>query len=656
MTREKSDLKEIRKILVPREQFRPFPKYDEREAWESLPEAAKEPYLSAERELLDFESSALTAVKYMSFYRTGMGAPYQQLAGARRETLLKCMLCECMEHRGKFLDKIVDLVWAICEETSWIDPHHNNHMHDHMLTGIIKNPLPDVRDSCFVDLVAGNTSSLLAWVYYFLKEPLDEITPMICERIEYEIHRRIVVPFMTHDDLTWFGFYGHKINNWNPWILSNILCADLICVKDPDLRAKFFSRALDKLDIYIRQIPEDGGCDEGPGYWFAAGATLYDALCVVRAGTGGKLDFFGEPLVRRVGEFIAKAHLFGERFANFADNGPRMQADCRTLCRFGRDTGSDFLLSFALSQPHKDNYVLSFGHIARGLWNLFLGEHLPEPDRPFESGCFWLPKTEVYFGRDLKNEMQLAMKGGFNNESHNHNDLGHFILLWKGEPVFPDLGNLPYTAKTFSPYRYDIWILTSAWHSCASVNGYDQHAGDEFKAQILEYREEGDRVFLSMELRGAYVPEAGIESYVRGFVFDRASQKLTVTDTFLLREATADVESHFVTIAGPKPEEGLVRIPVGEVECLLRYDPASVRAELDSHDLEVAKKGWNAERAWRVVLRPKAAAKEHVLRAEISMKSSSLSSSRNSGWKHARLFTAAERSAMGGAVVGTLLK
>ncbi len=624
MTREKSNLKEIRRILVPREQFHPFPKYDERDAWEALPAAFRERFLSKEQELLSFDSPALNAVKYMDFYRTGSYDAYQSVAYARRTALLGCLMAECIEHRGRYLDKIVDLVWAICEETSWISPGANNHMHDHMLTGIVKNALPDVHDSCFVDLITGNTASVLAWVYYFLKEPLDEITPMVCERIEYEIYRRIYIPFMTHDDLTWFGFYGHKINNWIPWILNNILCADLICVKDPDERAKFFARALEKLDIYIGAVPPDGGCDEGPGYWYAAGAALYDVLCVIREGTGGQLSFFSETLIRNVGEYIAKAHLCGKRFANFADNSPEMKADCRVLYRFGRDIGSGMLVSFALSQPYRDDLSLEVGFLARGLWNLFSGEHLPEPEKPFIPGCWWFPDTQTFFGRDRKNEMQLAMKGGFNNESHNHNDLGHFILLWKGEPVFPDLGCLPYRARTFSPYRYEIWILTSAWHSCATVNGYGQHDGDNFRAKVLGYRDDGDTVALTMELKGAYVPEAGLESYVREFVFDRSAQKLTVTDTFRLAEETADVESHYITVAEPEVGDGTVRIAAGEDTAILRFDGSSLRAETEHHDLEAVslKEAWAAERCCRILLRPKTAAKEHVIRAEISVERS----------------------------------
>ncbi len=115
------------------------------------------------------------------------------------------------------------------------------------------------------------------------------------------------------------------------------------------------------------------------------------------------------------------------------------------------------------------------------------------------------------------------------------------------------------------------------------------------------------------------MPEAGIESYVREFVFDRAAQKLAVTDTFRLADETADVESHYITIAEPEIGEGIVRIAVGEDTAVLRFDAGTAAGSKESHELEVAAKNWGAENVWRTVLRPKNAAKEHVLRAEIFM-------------------------------------
>jgi hypothetical protein len=44
----------------------------------------------------------------------------------------------------------------------------------------------------------------------------------------------------------------------------------------------------------------------------------------------------------------------------------------------------------------------------------------------------------------------MAIKGGNNGESHNHNDVGSFIIYTDGEPLFIDPGVGEYTAKTFS--------------------------------------------------------------------------------------------------------------------------------------------------------------------------------------------------------------
>jgi hypothetical protein len=43
----------------------------------------------------------------------------------------------------------------------------------------------------------------------------------------------------------------------------------------------------------------------------------------------------------------------------------------------------------------------------------------------------WLPETRVMVACDAAGSSQgyyPAIKGGHNNESHNHNDVGHFII------------------------------------------------------------------------------------------------------------------------------------------------------------------------------------------------------------------------------------
>ena len=47
----------------------------------------------------------------------------------------------------------------------------------------------------YIDLFAAETAALLAWVYYFLKGPLDRQSQAVCRRIETEVKHRILDPY-----------------------------------------------------------------------------------------------------------------------------------------------------------------------------------------------------------------------------------------------------------------------------------------------------------------------------------------------------------------------------------------------------------------------------------------------------------------------------
>ncbi len=68
----------------------------------------------------------------------------------------------------------------------------------------------------------------------------------------------------------------------------------------------------------------------------------------------------------------------------------------------------------------------------------------------------------------------LACKGGHNAESHNHNDIGSFIVYCDGMPILINPGVEFYTAKTFSAARYEIWTMQSSYHNLPEINGFMQ--------------------------------------------------------------------------------------------------------------------------------------------------------------------------------------
>ena len=100
------------------------------------------------------------------------------------------------------------------------------------------------------------------------------------------------------------------MNNWDPWISSNWLTSALLVEPDAERRRAAVGKILRCLDNFMNGYADDGGCDEGPGYWGRAAASLFDCLELLHAATAGQCNGFTLPLVARDGAlYLPRAHL-----------------------------------------------------------------------------------------------------------------------------------------------------------------------------------------------------------------------------------------------------------------------------------------------------------------------------------------------------------
>src|SRR2546430_13970641 len=96
--------------------------------------------------------------------------------------------------------------------------------------------------------------------------------------------------------------------------------------------------------------------------------------------------------------------------------------------------------------------------------------------------------------------LYLSAWAGHNAQSHNHNDVGNFIVYGDGTPVLIGVGVETYSAKTFSAQRYEIWTMQSAYHNLPTINGIMQGAGREFQAKDVSFGETANRVTFSADI------------------------------------------------------------------------------------------------------------------------------------------------------------
>ena len=243
--------------------FEPYAPAKDRAAWEKVDIMVKEAAIQEAEANMGYAYPMLPATKYMEFCRIGDRKMYEDLYFARRRMLNVFTMAECAEHKGRFLDDIINGVMAICEETGWQIPAHNHYLNTEVFC------LPD-RSTPVIDLFAAETAELLSMVSYLLKEELDGISPMVTKRIHDEVGERILIPYLS-DKFHWMGGWNGPINNWTPWITQNVLIALYSREDLTDHQKKLILyQATKSLDYFLDTYGEDGCCNEGAGYYHAA--------------------------------------------------------------------------------------------------------------------------------------------------------------------------------------------------------------------------------------------------------------------------------------------------------------------------------------------------------------------------------------------------
>jgi hypothetical protein len=187
--------------------------------------------------------------------------------------------------------------------------------------------------------------------------------------------------------------------------------------------------------------------------------------------------------------------------------------------------------------------------------------------------------------------LYLAAKGGHNAESHNHNDVGNFIVYMNGRPAIIDIGVETYTRKTFSAERYEIWTMQSAYHNLPTINGVMQHEGEQYAAKDVSYKQGRSNARLSLDIAGAYPPEAGVDSWKREIRLDRGKE-VRVSDSYKLNKPADSIMLTLMTPCAVE-EAGAGRLVLSEpsagesgFKLTVSYDSNKLKPELENITVE----------------------------------------------------------------------
>ena len=574
---------DLAKVLITDNSWNKLPGYKERQFWQGLPANIRQEYIKRAEGYLDYNWPVVKATDYLEFIRSGDRR--QQVYSACSNALTSLVMGELVEAKGRFIDQIINAVWYYSEQTWW-------GWSAHLSPQKAGSGLPDVNDP-IVDLGVGEVTSNLSWTYYLFKEEFDKVHPLISKRLFQELNNKSLTPYFVRDDFGYMGFKGGRPNNWNPWVNYNMLTSFLLIETDPVKKVAEVQKILNSLDKFINGYSDDGGCDEGPSYWGAAGALLYENLEIMKNVTNGKFDVFEDPLIQNMGKYFYKVNIHAPYFINFADADATTGGSPSIVYRYGKAINDPTMQKFGayLARLGKWGEGPIGGKIGDQIKNLgLINEIRNSESEEALVADFWFPDTEVAGARDKAgsyNGFFFGAKGGFNAESHNHNDIGSCLMYFDGKPCLIDVGREEYVAKTFSSRRYEIWTMQSGYHNLPAVNGTDQMQGAEYKAKNSTFTANAKSATFSTEIAGAYTKDAKVKSWIRSYTLNRG-KSFVINDKFELSEVVPGkvTSSNLITyckVTEVKP--GLLKFEGDGFVLNMTYNPKTVKPVIEFKEI-----------------------------------------------------------------------
>ena len=490
----------------------------DRKAWENL--AHKESFeavIPEAEQLIQKPIPEQPDDLYLDFSRTGNRSRWQRVSGRRRGRVGTLVLAECLEDKGRFIPAFEEIVRELCSERTWVMPAH-----DRQLVNFNGKSID-------IDLGSSMLACSLATADYLLA---DKLNPEVRRLIRDNLNRRIFQPYrdmvLGKRNKNW---WMTTTNNWNAVCLAGVTGSALAVLDSPHSRAFFIAAAEDYSKNFLKGFTDDGYCSEGLGYWnYGFGYYIMLSEMIYQA-TGSKIDLLQNQKARQAASFGANIEILNGVYPAFADCSISAKPSSRLMYFVSRRLG------FGLRSWEQSDPVSPHGSLYESMMYSFTNS--ASSTRPVQIASpgpgirSWFDKGGVLICRPAPAsscKLAVALKGGHNQEHHNHNDVGSFVVVLADKPLLLDPGGEVYTSRTFSSRRYESNVLNSFGHPVPIVAGKLQRTGRAARGRVVHQAFTDSTDTLVLDISSAYdVPE--LKKLERKFVYSRLGQgSLTVTD------------------------------------------------------------------------------------------------------------------------------
>lgn len=578
------------------EDFYPFPKANHSYWRTEIPVEMRMDYIKNGEGQMDKLWDKIPDSLFFDYYVTGNRENFENASFERRYRLAKLVMAEIMEYKGRFIPAICEGLNYFAEQEFWwgVPAHYTE--------ANLKEK------SQIVDLFNAETASMLAWTLYMLDNEIGRYDKTLPRKISKEIERRMLVPCLTENQ-TW----KQKKDNWLTWISANWLECVLICEYNKMKRTAAINQVKDLLVKFIDAYPDDGYCDEGVNYWDRSAASLFEAYYFLSKDNkdGFSLDKRRWKKMQRMGNYIGTMYIGGTEFVNFSDATASYIPNINILFPFGQHFKDSTMIYLAAYIGKKYDYLkyptilfnqsICPGAFGRELMFLSMFDLFQKTNpRAIPRRNYYFDQSQVMVASTSK--LYVAIKGGNNNENHNHNDIGNFIIYYEGKPVVIDLGKDTYSAQTFSSKRYELFNNRSSYHNVPLINGQEQPWGSNYKATEVKLLQNDTASIFRLNLSEAYPVEANVNLWKRTLWYDIKKNSITLREDYDLKEVNGS--NQIILMCYGKPiliQDGIIGLADNKVK--LTYQPSQMMVKWEQVNIKggVLKQQWGND-VYRITL------------------------------------------------------
>jgi hypothetical protein len=480
---------------------------------------------------------------YVDFYKDGSRKEFEESYFERRKQLTALGLYLQWNNSKDSIDYFQELLWTISNEFSWC-------LAAHLQYG--ENTFGD-EPAKVIDLFSAETAQTLSEIIVIHE---DKIDLLLYNHIKKQIKDRVIDPFINKN---WE--WETATHNWSA-VCGGCIGITALLIENEEKQKLVLNKVERALECYITGFGEDGATLEGIGYW-SYGFGYYIYYKALKNEIYAQDDQEESSKIKAIASFPQSIQISEKVFLPFSDVPPNMVLPSGLVSYLHNKYNIKVPLIEEISAFDFD-HCYRWAHVSRNLW--WTSEEILNKKLTDASSYFQDAKWMVH----RKDKLFFAIKGGNNNEPHNHNDVGSFVAAIDGEIILTDLGAGAYTKGYFGSERYTYNHTRSYWHSVPFINNCEQEEVD-LESTIIKHEINSEYIEFNSELSSVY-PSTKIKNFYRKAKFQNHKGMLTIEDSILGYDII-QVNEGFISYIKPEViETGKIIWKGTKGNILLTYD------------------------------------------------------------------------------------